>query len=388
MFDLLQRSIAVAVLSSGILGAATGSAQEAKSNVKSAGTAAAAPKADDVRKPLAAAGEQVVIKRDAVRPIDPQRFRFPLYLVPMRTITIVAPTDGVVRTVSVKAGDALQAQADVVRLDNTVQKFQLQRAQSLYKAAMLEQKLSPKEASADQAELTQARVDAAKADFDLATYHLDQTTLRAPFTGEILRTMITEGQFVRAGDPVAILGETSKLQVEIPIPRSAVDGVKTLSLKVEDQEVEAAVHAVQPLDPKFDTLRELFDSLTSVVLVIDSKGRMFRPGQTVFTPVIPRHPVVEVATSSIGNRTDGGRKVQVLRDYVVRDIAVELMGSIGPDRVFVNGPFADGDEVIIESSHQLADGFPVRNTGGKTARGDGGSDTKPATKPAAPATDF
>jgi hypothetical protein len=59
--------------------------------------------------------------------------------------------------------------------------------------------------------------------------------------------------------------------------------------------------------------------------------------------------------------------------------------------LYVNGPFAEGDEVIFESSHQLADGFPVKAGagGGKTARPDSGQpDSKPNTKPAQPTSDF
>jgi len=64
---------------------------------------------------------------------------------------------------------------------------------------------------------------------------------------------------------------------------------------------------------------------------------------------------------------NGQRKVQVLRELVVRDLPVTLMGSVGVERVFVSGPFADGDEVIYESSHLLADGFPLKpGSGGKS----------------------
>jgi RND family efflux transporter MFP subunit len=264
----------------------------------------------------------------------------------------------------------------------------VQRAQGLYKAAALEQKLGSENASADQKELAQAKVDAAKADLDLAQYLLEQTGLRLPFAGEVLRFLVAEGQFVKAGEAVAVVGETSKLAVEIPVERSKVDRAKTMSIKVDGEEVESQVQAVLPLDRKFDPLRELFDSLTSALLVVDNSKRNFQPGQTVFVPLIPRHPVVEVPSGAIGNRADGGRKVQVLRNSVVRDVPVELMGSVGADRLYVNGPFADGDEVIFESSHQLADGFPVKaGGGGKTARTDGDT-AKPNTKPAQPTSGF
>lgn len=350
-------------------------------------TAGGSANRNDLKLPKAAPGDQVVIKRDALNPIDPHRYRFALYLVPVRKVTLVAPFDGIVRSIEAKPGHMLAMQAEAIRLDNTAQKLVHQRAQSLHKAALLEKKLADG-GSSEQQELAEAKVEAAKAELDLAAFQLEQVIIRAPFNGEILRLNVSEGQFVRAGDPVAIIGDVSKLQVELPVARELVANVKTLPIKIEGDEVSAEVQAVLPLDPKFDSLRELFDSLSSALLIIDNKSKKYQPGQTVFAAAVPRHPVVEVATSAISNRGDGGRKVQVLRDFVVRDIAVELMGGIGADRVFVNGPFTEGDEVIIESSHQLADGFPVKSGGPKTASGAGKPKSDPGAKPAGTPTDF
>jgi multidrug efflux pump subunit AcrA (membrane-fusion protein) len=372
---LCLRSIVVAMIACGWGIAA---AQDAQPEGK---TTTSKPSGRDVGLPPAVPGDQVVIKRDAAAPVDPQRFRTPLYLVPSKTVTLVAPYDAIVRAVSLKTGEHRPVQTEVARLDNTVQKFQLQRAQSLHKAAVLEQKLSA-DAAGDRKELIQAKVDAAKAEVDLAQHLLDQSQLRLPFAGEVLRLIASEGQFVRAGDPVAIVGDTAQMQVEIPVERSQIAGAKTFAIKVESEETEARVESVLPLNPKFDALRELFDSLTSAVLVLDNPQRQYQPGQTVIVPLIPRHPVVEVANGAIANRSDGGRKVQVLRDSIVRDIPITLMGSVGADRSFVSGPFAAGDEVIYETSHLLADGFPVRpGTGMKKPSDDAGA-KKPAAKPA------
>ncbi len=364
---------------------AVGLAQESKPS-SSGNSRTVSPGRDEGSLPIAVAGDQVVIKRDAVTPLDPLKYRTALYLSPAHSVTLVAPFDATVRGLPVKVGQSLQAQAEVLRLDNAVQKFQAQRVQSLYKVALLEQKLTADSAGEDQKELAQAKVDAVKADLDLAQHQLDQASVRIPFAGEVLRFLVSEGQFVKAGDPLALAGDTTSLQVEVPAERSQVDKAKSLAIKVEGQSVDAQIQSVLPLDPKFDSLRELFDSITSAVLTVDNAKRVFRPGQTVFVPLIPRHPVAEVPASAIGNQKDGGRKVQVLRDYTVRDISVVLMGSVGEDRLFVSGPFAQGDEVIYESSHQLADGFPVKSSGGKTKKAEGGSASE--NKPAKPAVDF
>jgi RND family efflux transporter MFP subunit len=323
--------------------------------------------------PVAMPGDTVVIKREAVSLIDPQKYRLPLYLSPIKSVTLAAPIDGLVRDLAAKPREKLQGQAEVARLDDTYQKIRLQRAQSLLKVALLEQKLVESNAPAEKKDLAQAKVEAAEADVALAEHEAEMASLRMPFAGEVLRFLVSEGQYVKAGQPVALVGDVSQLQVEIPAERGEVQGAKTLPLKIEGQSVEAQVQSVMPLDPKFDSLRELFDSITSAVLVVDNTNRQFEPGQTVFVPLIPRHAVTEVPTSAIGNQSDGSRKVQVLRDGVVRDISIVLMGSVGVDRVFVSGPFTPGDEAITETSHQLSDGFPVRTASVTSERKGGGS---------------
>ena len=99
----------------------------------------------------------------------------------------------------------------------------------------------------------------------------------------------------------------------------------------------------------------------------DNHDGKIKVGQTVYAPLIPRQPVVEVPVPAIGNLADGHRKVQVLRQSVVRDISVALLGQVGSTRVFVSGPFAEGDEVVYESSHQLSDGFQLKTAAGMTA---------------------
>src|SRR5258708_120635 len=80
----------------------------------------------------------------------------------------------------------------------------------------------------------------------------------------------------------------------------------------------------------------------AVVVVVDNSDGKVKVGQTVYVPLIPRQPVVEVPNSAIGNLSDGHRKVQVVRQFIVRDISVSLLGQVGSTRVFVSGPFADG----------------------------------------------
>ena len=322
--------------------------------------------------PMATAGDHVTIKREACRIIDAHKYRVPLSTEAIQTITLVAPFDATVRQIVAKTNAKTQPQSEIVRLDNTLQKLHFARAQAALKLASIEQKAAGKDETA--AALAQVKVDIAKIDVEIGQTLLDQTNVRAPFTGEVQRILVAEGQFVRAGDPIAI------------VDRALAEIGKPLTLKIEARDVEGKIDAVLPLPLKFDVLRELFDSIASVNVVVDNSDGKIKVGQTVYVPLVPRQPVVEVPVSAVGNLADGHRKIQILRQSVVRDISVSLLGQVGTARVFVSGPLAEGDEVIYESSHQLSDGFQLKTAAGLAAAGGGAGADKPGAVPNAPPT--
>ena len=326
--------------------------------------------------PVAAAGDQVIVKREASRVIDPHKYRISLAIEPRSTITLTAPFDGTVKQAQGKLNGKLQSQAEIVRLDTTIPKLIVARAEAAYKVALYEQKLAADKDETQKA-LAQAKLDVTKAEVDLAKHSLDSCSIRAPFAGELQRLLVSEGQFVKAGDPVAIVVDVSSVKVEIPVERATAEQGKTISLKIESAEIEGKIEAVLPLQSRFDALRELFDSVASAIVVVENGTGQFKAGQTVYVPLIPRQPVMEVPVSSIGNLPDGQRKVQVVRQFSVRDVPVVLMGSVGTKRLFVSGPFAEGDEVIYEASHQLGDAFQLKPSAAATAAT--GQGTSPTT---------
>lgn len=333
--------------------------KNAKTNAAPAGTTQTEP----------ASRDRVIIDRQALKLIDPKTYQVPLQLSPIRSVELSSAVAGVVRTVHLKSGDKVNAQTEAVRLDSTEQQLLLEQAKADYDAVQVEQRRAQKQNDADLIELTEAKLHAAKAGLDLATYRLDQTRIRAPFGGEVFRVHVTEGQYVRAGEPLMQIGDTSRLQVEIPVDRKDVSAGKTLSLRVEETPVEGKVAHVLPLSEVFEPLRNVLPSAASAVVVLDNPQGQFHVGQTVYAPLIPRQPIAEVPISSIANGPEGSRKVQVVREHIVRDIRVDLLGQIGNDRIYVSGPFAAADEVVVRASRELPDGTQIRPVSTASAQG-------------------
>jgi len=330
------------------------------------------------------AGKPVVVQRKPVHLLPRERYQIPLALEAARTVRVLTPIGGTVREVRHKPGDKAEAQAESVRLDSVEQQLVLDRAKANYRAAQIELKRAQSGNDADLVELAEARLAAAKADLDLASFHLEQTSIRIPFNSEVFRVEVTAGQVVRPGDVMLTVGDTSQLKVELPVDRSGASLGLSTPFRVENADAQGKVESLLPPKPGFEPLRELVGSLATGVVLLENAGGKFKVGQTVYSPLVPRDPVVEIPNSAVANTPTGGRKVQVVRGNVVRDVPVEIRGGVGTDRSFVSGAFDDGDEVVVSTSHELPDGTLLRPHVGPVGNGAGTTAESGSTAPAQP----
>jgi biotin carboxyl carrier protein len=335
---------------------------------------------------------QIVIHRQPLHLRAPEKYQISMHLEPKLLVRVAAPFDGTVKTVLRKPGQKVDTATEIVRMDLTPKQLLLDRAKALYRAAQLEAEAAGKGGTGSDPsiakQLAEARLEAAKADLDLAAYWVEQGTLRAPFPGEIFGVSVSDGQLVRMGDPLLVLGDTSALTVEVPVDRAATQVGQNLTIKVEDQTASAKVEALLPLSARFEPLRDLLPSAALASVVIKNSGTL-KAGQTVYSPLVPREPIADVPNSCIGNVGDGSHKVQVLRDNTVRDVVIATLAPVGVERSFVAGPFRDGDEVIESSSQELADGTVVRSSPmtfvkQTTGKANGTTDRRPTGEKPAP----
>ncbi len=318
---------------------------------------------EDAPPPAAAAKpaeEPVTIKREPLTLIDARTYRVPLQLEPVRTLELVAPVDGVVRSVSTKSGAKVAKESSLLQLDETSANLRVKRAKANLLAAKIEKKAADASKEESRIELANARLEVAETDVAIEELALQSLSIRAKFAGEITRILVGEGDYVRAGETLAILIDSSKLIVELPVERESSKVGGSYKFKVEATDVEGKFSAIVPLAARFDPLREIAEGLASGVVELDNAGGKMFPGQGVFTTLIPAATVCEVPAAAVSNLPDGSRKLQVLRDNIVRTLPVTVHSRQGADRVFVSGPFRKGDELIASASKELVDGTPVR----------------------------
>ena len=306
--------------------------------------------------------EKVVVDRMPLILRSSEKYEVELQLQPAREVVLTAPVDGWVESVHVVPSQKVGDQEEVIQLKNTVEELRLERAKAQLQVAKIEVANAAKASDpAGAKRLAEAKETVAEIDVRLAQHQYDQSLIRVPFAGEVLGIKVVPGQYVRVGEPLLNVAETKRLQVMLPVDRKTVKEQSLMEIRVEDQTTQAKVLHVLPPPKEFLPMRDLTVSLGAAVLEIDNARGGFFPYQRVYAPLIPRDPITEIPTASITNAADAGkRKVQVIRKSVVHDVMINLHAQVGEDRVYVSGPFANGDELILKASTELADGTFLR----------------------------
>lgn len=309
--------------------------------------------------------QTVTIQREGLALMDPLKYNVPLKTTPIRSVEVAAPCDGFVRQVHVAPGQKVVAQDVAITLDDTRQKMLVERARVLVQAARIEIKIAEGKKDAEQRALAEAKVEAAQIDLKLAELELERTMVKLPFAGELFRIPVTPGQFVRTGEPLMTLADSSSLLVELPIDRATAKPGAEFTVSIEQTPAKGRIQALLPPDARFEPLRTLVPGLGSAIVQIENPKGEFLPGQTVFSELIPRAPFAQIPAAAVGKAAEGShggtlRQVQVLRKGVIRDIPVTVLTQPGPDKAFVAGSFSPDDELIVSSSQALKDGQQVR----------------------------
>jgi multidrug efflux pump subunit AcrA (membrane-fusion protein) len=295
------------------------------------------------------------IERAPLELTMPDRYQLAPVLEPLRKVTLVAPNDGVVRSLSAPIGTTVRDTQEVAELDRGEASARLRIAQ----AEVKEMQAIARRQSSDEA--AQARVEGAQARAALAQLELDRCTLRAPFPGRVLAIPVSAGQFVLRGTPIVEIADTTSLKVLEPVDRRLVARGASVTMRADDKDVTGKVQSIVPLPEPFLVLRELAAPFAAAWVVVSNANGDLEPGTRLRLNTVPVNPVTVVARRAIKKDTTRGDAsiVQVLRNQFVTNLPVQVLGDIGPERQQVAGPFHESDVLIVSSSVPLMQGTLV-----------------------------
>jgi RND family efflux transporter MFP subunit len=289
---------------------------------------------------------------------------------PEREATVTARTRGVVEALLVEEGDRVEAGQPLARLEDDEQRIERDRAVTV--RAQEETELARARQLREQRALSENELDLARREHDeachraaLAELALERTTIRAPFTGRVLRRHLDAGAMVSDGTPVLDLADVEPLQADVSVPERQVARLAPgqevrLSVDATGDTVPARIERVAPaVDPTSGTVK--------VTISVDAPGAALRPGAFVRAAVVTEtHAQALVvprgALVAQGPRwhlfrrraADTVERLEVETGLEEGDL-VEVVRTVG-DGV---APLEAGDEVVVTGAAALTDGARV-----------------------------
>jgi membrane fusion protein (multidrug efflux system) len=313
----------------------------------------------------------------------PENYHITSALEPIRRVSLVAPADGMIRSMGAPLGTVVRASQEIAQLDRAEASVRLKVAQAEVRE---KQAMAKAAAHSPNEEYYKAQLEAAEARQELAQLELDRLTLRAPFTGKITALPVCSGQYVLKGTVIAELADVTSLKSLVPVDRRTVNEGSEAKVFVEEQEQKAKIQSILPLPENFASLRDLAAPFASAwVVVANTKGDL-AAGLRVRSATLPITPLATVPKDSIKTTESAGAApgsfVQVLRNEYVTNIPVTVLGKVGAERIQVTGALRSTDALIVSSSVALLPGTLVRFSG-SASTGIEGSTPNPARQGAA-----
>ncbi len=280
----------------------------------------------------------------------------------LKSITLTSEATGLVTEVNIAPGKSVSEGDVLLRLDDEQQRIALERARAQYpiakdNAERYADLVRTEAASALEAEAAFNNFKTIEADLRAGQFAVQQRTIRAPFDGVIGLTAIEAGAYLRAGDVVATLDDTSSLIISFSIPQESAGAVEigqtvTARLASGGSSHEGVISAIDSrVDPATRTLR--------IEAAFENEGNALLPGGIfAVSTTSPGRPAVSVPGLAlqwdrsgpyVWKRDAEGKAVQASVSILQRT----------DNTVLVSGDVLAGDVIVFEGADRVRKGMPL-----------------------------
>lgn len=277
-------------------------------------------------------------------------------------VDISARVSSVVESVHFEAGDFVEAEQLLVRLDNreiaadlAVAQAEFEKVRSQYERS----KALSKSQVVSQSELDQLAADMQRtqADIRAAQARMDDSTIRAPIAGYVGLRRVSPGENVGPDNLITTLDDTRIMKLDFAVPETF------LSVIVVGMEVvaETAAYPDESFTGEVVSVDSRIDPATrsiTVVAALPNPENRLKPGMFMTVALQrERDGVLFVPEEAVAPRS-GRQFVFLIKDGKVREQEVKL-GGRNPGRVEIREGLKAGDTVVIEGVQKVRDGAAV-----------------------------
>lgn len=205
----------------------------------------------------------------------------------------------------------------------------------------------------------QALVAQYRASVALAQKKLSDTTIRAPFAGQIKERNVTQGQYLKVQTPVMVIVNIDPLRVRLKVPEKMAGWVKNgqeMTISVEAYPGRTFTGKLSRINPSVDAQNRAFE----VEALIDNHEGLLKPGFFV-KAAIPSNKIDEAIFVPQDSLTFvyGVYKVYVVEGNTLKEKDVKL-GERSTDQVEIVDGLTAGQRIAVPGKDQaLKDGANV-----------------------------
>jgi RND family efflux transporter MFP subunit len=271
----------------------------------------------------------------------------------------------------VAAVDAARARLEQLEIERDQAMREQDRARRLHAEQVISQ--AELDDRTSRARALGAQVESARAELALARANLENTYVRAPFTGTVLRKDAEVGEMVAPSSAgggltrtaIATMADLGTLEVEVDVNEAYIARVRggqpariTLDAYPDTSFAGVARQVVPTADRQKATVQVKVAIQDRDPRILPEMGAKveFQAGGDAGAPAAPRRVTVPAAAVV---RDGAGAKVRTVENGRVSVRAVEL-GAARGDRVEVRRGLSGGEQVVIEAPAGLKQGDRVR----------------------------
>jgi membrane fusion protein (multidrug efflux system) len=201
-------------------------------------------------------------------------------------------------------------------------------------------------------------LQAQKARVAMARKALEDTVIRAPFSGRVAEKHVSVGRYAKKGDRLVTLVRVDPLRVELTIPEAAAASIKKgqkVSFTVQTHSDRTFTGTIAYVGP---ALRTDSRALVAEALVPNGNG-LLQPGlfATARVELPPTRPSILVPITALQNDA-GVAKLYVVKNGQAELRIVQVGRQAGGMSEILRG-VSPGEQVVSQAPDRLADGAPV-----------------------------
>ena len=206
----------------------------------------------------------------------------------------------------------------------------------------------------------QGRTERLRAEIEQFKHDIEQTTIRAPYDGVVVRENTQIGEWLETGGTVVELLSLEQLEVSLDLPERYFDALRMKApVRISFESLPGVEFdgQVQSIIPRADPQARTFPIKLSLSnpqgrIAVGMLARVILPiGDPYISTLVPKDAVITQGTQQF---------VYLLsEDDSVRRTAVRTGVGVG-QWVQVEGPLQGGEKVVIQGNERLQDGQKVR----------------------------